>query len=127
MLEGPNWTIHLHSWSRWPATRNRRRAGNAVGRRPRVVDEPVRRALRVRARAAEEEHDVIRVLLNPGLVEEEEVARLGLTRVAADQAAVELLERARVGELGEGSVREVRFAEGAGGGAEEFFADGAAL
>src|SRR5215204_1899098 len=97
------------------------------GGRARVVDEPVRRALVARARAAEEEHDVVRVLLNPRLVEEEEVAGLGLSRVAADEVAVELLERARVGELGEGAVREVRFLERAGDGAEEFLADGAAL
>jgi hypothetical protein len=70
---------------------------------------------------------VVRVLLHPGLIEEEQVAGARARRVAADEACVELLERARVCELREGSVREVRLVERACRRAEEFFADGAAL
>src|SRR5438105_5032073 len=96
-------------------------------RRACVVYDPVRSALRVNARAPQVNHHVVRILLNPRLVEEEQIAGPRFAPVAADEGAVEIFERARVCELGERSVREVRLGERSGGGAEELFADGASL
>ena len=84
-----------------------------------MVDDPVGRA--------EEDHNVVRVLLHPGLVAEEEVARPRPPPVAPEQDAVVILERPRVGELRELARLEVGPEVGTEVGAEELFAERAAL
>src|ERR1044071_2619511 len=71
------------------------------GSRARVIDHPVGRAFRRNLRLTQKDHDVVGHLLYPGLIEEEQVARLGSPPVATDEDRVEILERARVRKLRE--------------------------
>src|SRR5438067_1428604 len=64
-----------------------------------VIHNPIRRAFVAHLRAPQVNHHVVRVGLNPRLVEEEQIAGTRFARVAADEGAVEILERARVREL----------------------------
>src|SRR5215471_1356543 len=70
-----------------------------VGREPGVINDPVRCALSVSQRFSDKNHYVIRKLLDPRLVEEEKVATLGSSAIAAYKCAVEILEGARIGEV----------------------------
>ena len=64
-------------------------------RRARVIDDPIARAIRTlyaQARRAQKYHHVKRVLLDPRLIEEKQIARFGFTPIAADKDAVEIFQ-----------------------------------
>ena len=70
-----------------------------VRRSPRVIDDPVVRAVAGDARLAEKDHHVKGILLDPGLVEKEQIAGLCLLAIAAYESGVVELECLRVGEV----------------------------
>src|SRR5262249_19069331 len=98
-----------------------------VWRRTCVIDDPVIGAFAVVASVADEDHHVVRIFLNPGLVKEEQGAALSLTAVAADERGVVIFKRSRVGEFGEFIIGQIGLMKRSEVGAKEFFAEWAAL
>src|SRR5438034_10590797 len=92
-------------------------------RGPGVLNHPVRVAFAVTHGLTKKDHRVIGKLVNPRLVEEEQVASLGAATVAADEDAVEILQGARVCELRELAAREVALLKRPEVRAKEFFAE----
>src|SRR5260370_41629318 len=68
-------------------------------RRPGVIDNPIRRAVWRYSRRAQKDHDVIGILLDPGLIEKEQVARLRLAAVTANEDTAEILDCADIGRF----------------------------
>src|SRR5260370_41025796 len=68
-------------------------------RRPGVIDNPSRRAVWRYSRRAQKDHDVIGILLDPGLIEKEQVARLRLAAATANEDTVAILEPATIGKF----------------------------
>ncbi len=64
-----------------------------------MINNPVLRAIRCNARLAQKDHHVIRKLLDPRLVIEEQIARLSFTPIATDEDDVEILKGASIGEF----------------------------
>src|SRR6185503_10255599 len=77
------------------------------GRGSCVVHDPVRRAFTFALRFADEDHDVKREFRNPRLIEEQQISALGSAAIAAYEDAVEILQRASVGEVCEFTGRNV--------------------
>src|SRR5439155_20549332 len=70
---------------------HRRRAG--------VIDDPVLRIIGRDSRRAEKNHDVIRKLLDPGLIEEQKIAGLRVAAVTTDKDCIVILQRSAIGKL----------------------------
>src|SRR5215510_10914546 len=70
------------------------------GRRPGMINHPVRSAFAVSQRVSNKNHDVVRKLLDPRLVKKQQVSTLSATAIASYKCAVEIFERAGVGKLG---------------------------
>src|SRR5215471_7156085 len=97
------------------------------GRRAGVVHDPVGGGFALGAGRADEYHYVIRVLLDPGLVEEEQVSGPALRSITGYENRVVILKGLAVGKLGKLSVRHVALLEGPEISAEQLFAQGAIL
>src|SRR5215831_8805144 len=70
-----------------------------VGRGPGMINHPVRRAFDVPHWLSNKDHDVIRKLLDPGLVKKQKVATLSAPAIATYESAIEILEGPGIGEL----------------------------
>src|SRR5688572_30782628 len=73
-----------------------------------MVNDPIPGAFAAVAGVADEDHHVVGIFLDPGLMKEEQVAAPGLAAVAADECDVVIFERARVGEFREFSGVQIR-------------------
>src|SRR6185436_12565875 len=76
-------------------------------RRAGVVDNPVSGLVPAKVCAPQKNHDVVGKLLHPGLIEEKQIAGLGLMAIAANELRIETLERSCVGEFRESSVGQL--------------------
>src|SRR5260221_3599066 len=91
-------------------------------RRARVIDHPVLGPVGRDVRRAEQNHYVIRKLLHPRLIEEDEIAGLGFAPITGDKYAVEILQRTAVGKLGKPAVAEIAFMKRSKVSAKDFLA-----
>src|SRR5439155_14879128 len=73
------------------------------------------------ARRTQKYHHVKRVLLDPRLIEEKQIARFGFTPIAAHKHAVEIFQRAAVGKFRESAIAQVAFVKRSEVGAENLF------
>ena len=87
-----------------------------------MIDDPVRPRFSVALRLADKNHCVIRELLNPRLMEKKKIAFLGAAPVAADEHAIEILERASIGKLREPASFDVALLKRTKIYSKEFFA-----
>src|SRR5438034_9385416 len=78
-------------------------------RRAGVINDPVLRAVGSHAGLAKKNHHVIRKLLDPRLVKEEQVAGHGFPAVSRNKQTIKVFQRATVGEFREPAVAQVAF------------------
>ena len=64
-----------------------------------MINDPIQRAIGCNTRPAQKYHHVIRKLLDPRLVIEEQIARLSFAPIATDEHDVEILQRTSIGEF----------------------------
>src|SRR5439155_18498823 len=92
-------------------------------RRTGVIDDPVSFSIWRHARRAQENHHVVRKLLDPGLIEEKQIAGFGFAAVAAHKHRIKILERAAIGEFGESPVAQIALMKRSEISAKDFFAE----
>src|SRR5260370_35174727 len=90
-------------------------------RRARVIHDPVPLSIWRHARRAQENHHVIRKLLDPGLIEEKQIAGFGFPPISAHKNRIEILERATIGEFGESPVSQIALMKRSEISAKDFF------
>src|SRR5262245_54161226 len=86
-----------------------------------MVDNPIALAIGCYPGRAEQDHDVIRELLDPGLIKEEQITRLRLAPITADEHAVEIFQSAPVSKVRKLAIAKIVWLKGARARAKDFF------